>query len=273
MASSFTKIITDRVTWPNALAVDIYSDKIYWADAYNDMIEVANLDGTGRRAIISDSGTVPHVFALAVADDLLYWSDWTYRGLLRASKLTGENVTVVAQTALLPYGLKVFHKSLQPRFPTLCDTLGCEQLCLLGPDRTATCACGEGFELHENAKNCTSNCDLKHFECGGTEAKCISRLYICDGVSHCSNQADELNCRELPAERNDSVHYGQTILTDAPRICLPGQFQCHDNKKCVAPGGLCDGAEDCWDASDEKFCPSGFRSNASSAQINSMTGR
>lgn len=37
--SSFTKIITDRVTWPNALAVDIYSDKIYWADAYNDMIE------------------------------------------------------------------------------------------------------------------------------------------------------------------------------------------------------------------------------------------
>ncbi|RCN28413.1 hypothetical protein ANCCAN_25845 [Ancylostoma caninum] len=56
-------------------------------------------------------------------------------------------------------------------------------------------------------------------------------------------------------------------------ICLPGQFQCHDNKKGVAPGSLCDGAEDCWDASDEKFCTSDFRSNASSAQVNSMTGR
>ncbi|KHJ81206.1 Low-density lipoprotein receptor repeat class B [Oesophagostomum dentatum] len=37
--SSFTKIISERITWPNALAVDIYSDKIYWADAYNDVIE------------------------------------------------------------------------------------------------------------------------------------------------------------------------------------------------------------------------------------------
>ncbi|EPB74102.1 Low-density lipoprotein receptor repeat class B [Ancylostoma ceylanicum] len=206
--SSFTKIITDRVTWPNALAVDIYSDKIYWADAYNDMIEVANLDGTGRRAIISDSGTVPHVFALAVADDLLYWSDWTYRGLLRASKLTGENVTVVAQTALLPYGLKVFHKSLQPR----CEKIHCPWNALW---------------LH----SCTAWI-----------------IWI------------------IPCTRS-------TRQLLAPRICLPGQFQCHDNKKCVAPGGLCDGAEDCWDASDEKFCPSGFRSNASSAQLNSMTGR
>ncbi|KAK6725852.1 hypothetical protein RB195_004275 [Necator americanus] len=248
--SSFMKIITDRITWPNAIAVDVYSDKVYWADAYNDVIEVANLDGSGRRAIISDSGTVPHVFALAVADDLLYWSDWTYRGLLRANKLNGENVTVVAQTALLPYGLKVFHTSLQPRFPTLCDTLGCEQLCLLGPERTAKCSCGDGYELHGNGKNCTSNCDEKHFECGGTEAKCISKFYTCDGVPHCSNQADEMNC--------------------PPRICLPGQFQCHDNKKCVAPGGLCDGVEDCWDASDEKFCPSGFRSNSSHLNLNAL---
>ena len=37
--SSFTKIVSERITWPNALAVDIYSDKIYWADAYNDVIE------------------------------------------------------------------------------------------------------------------------------------------------------------------------------------------------------------------------------------------
>ncbi|ETN81331.1 Low-density lipoprotein receptor repeat class B, partial [Necator americanus] len=277
--SSFMKIITDRITWPNAIAVDVYSDKVYWADAYNDVIEVANLDGSGRRAIISDSGTVPHVFALAVADDLLYWSDWTYRGLLRANKLNGENVTVVAQTALLPYGLKVFHTSLQPRFPTLCDTLGCEQLCLLGPERTAKCSCGDGYELHGNGKNCTSNCDEKHFECGGTEAKCISKFYTCDGVPHCSNQADEMNCRELLWHFNDTGHCKHSVdgpghpwssFFLAPRICLPGQFQCHDNKKCVAPGGLCDGVEDCWDASDEKFCPSGFRSNSSHLNLNAL---
>ncbi|XGW22347.1 hypothetical protein V3C99_004959 [Haemonchus contortus] len=195
--SSFKKIITERITWPNAVTVDIYADKIYWADAYNDVIEVAALDGSGRRTIISDSGTVPHVFALTVADDLLYWSDWTYRGLLRADKLSGDNVTVVAQTALLPYGLKIFHPSVQPHFPSLCDTLGCSQLCLLGPNRTAKCGCGEGYELHNNGKNCTSNCDSNHIECGGTEAKCVSMLYLCDGISHCQSHADETNCREF----------------------------------------------------------------------------
>uniref|UniRef100_A0A1I7UD36 Low-density lipoprotein receptor domain class A n=1 Tax=Caenorhabditis tropicalis TaxID=1561998 RepID=A0A1I7UD36_9PELO len=41
----------------------------------------------------------------------------------------------------------------------------------------------------------------------------------------------------------------------APRICLPGQFQCHDNRKCLPPGGLCDEVADCADSSDELYCP------------------
>ncbi|KAJ1354971.1 hypothetical protein KIN20_012076 [Parelaphostrongylus tenuis] len=137
--------------------------------------------------------------------------------------------------------------------PSLCSTIECEQLCLLGPERTAKCGCGEGYELHANGKNCTSNCDSKHIECGGSETKCISMLYLCDGISHCSNHADELKC--------------------PPRICLPGQFQCHDNKKCVPPGGLCDDVEDCLDSSDEKFCPPDFRATTSSSRVNELSAR
>ncbi|CAI4225377.1 unnamed protein product [Auanema sp. JU1783] len=232
--TSFKKIITERVTWPNTLTVDIYADKFYWADAFLDVIEVANLDGSGRRVIISDSGSVPHVFGMAVADDHLYWTDWTYRGLLRADKLTGDNITVLAQTALLPYSLKVFHQSVQPAEPTSCGTKGCTQLCLLGPNEAATCACGEGFELTDDGKTCISNCSSSQIECGGTDPKCISKLYLCDGIAHCANHADETRC---PA-----------------RFCLPGRFQCHDNKSCAPPGGLCNGVHDCADSSDEIYC-------------------
>uniref|UniRef100_A0A1I7U5D7 EGF_CA domain-containing protein n=1 Tax=Caenorhabditis tropicalis TaxID=1561998 RepID=A0A1I7U5D7_9PELO len=112
--SHFRKIVTDRITWPNAVAVDIFAEKIYWADAFLDTIESCNMDGTARRIIIADAGSVPHVFGLAIADDFLYWTDWTYRGILRANKHNGENITVLAQTALLPYSLKIFHKTLQP---------------------------------------------------------------------------------------------------------------------------------------------------------------
>ncbi|CAI5439951.1 unnamed protein product [Caenorhabditis angaria] len=252
--SRFQKIITDRITWPNAVACDVYADKIYWADAFLDTIEVANLDGTGRRTIIADAGSVPHVFGLAVADDHLYWTDWTYRGLLRANKHNGENITVLAQTALLPYSLKVFHTSQQPQESSPCERNGCQQLCLLGETareyaesgeakdnegkkagQNVKCACGEGFELESDGKTCSSNCTASQIECGGSDAKCISKLYLCDGLAQCSNQADELNC--------------------PPRICLPGQFQCHDNKKCLPPGGLCDDVVDCADSSDEKYCP------------------
>ncbi|CAD6184265.1 unnamed protein product [Caenorhabditis auriculariae] len=233
--SSFKKIVTERITWPNAITLDIFANKLYWADAFLDVVEMANLDGSGRRTIISDAGSVPHIFGLAVADDNLYWTDWTYRGLLRANKHTGENITVLAQTALLPYSLKVFHRSLQPEEPSECDRRSCRQLCLLGTNGTAKCACGEGFELQADHKTCASNCSDKQIECGGSDPKCISKLYLCDGLAHCANHADEENC--------------------PPRICLPGQFQCHDNKKCVPPGGLCDGVSDCFDASDELFCP------------------
>lgn len=51
---------------------------------------------------------------MAIIDDDLYWTDWTYRGILKASKFNGENVTVVAQTALLPYGMKIYYPGVQP---------------------------------------------------------------------------------------------------------------------------------------------------------------
>lgn len=39
LGSHFRKIITERITWPNAVAVDIFAEKIYWADAFLDTIE------------------------------------------------------------------------------------------------------------------------------------------------------------------------------------------------------------------------------------------
>ena len=37
--SSFKKIVAERITWPNALAVDVYAKRLYWADAFLDVIE------------------------------------------------------------------------------------------------------------------------------------------------------------------------------------------------------------------------------------------
>lgn len=35
----FKIIVKGGLTWPNALTVDYYTDKVYWADAFADIIE------------------------------------------------------------------------------------------------------------------------------------------------------------------------------------------------------------------------------------------
>lgn len=43
-----TVIIQDKIVWPNGLTLDFINDRIYWADAREDYIEFASLDGTNR---------------------------------------------------------------------------------------------------------------------------------------------------------------------------------------------------------------------------------
>lgn len=78
------------------------------------MFRSTKFDGTERRKIVSNSGAVAHLFGLAVADNYIYWTDWNHRGILRADKITGKNITLLAQTTLLPYGIKVYNSVAQP---------------------------------------------------------------------------------------------------------------------------------------------------------------
>uniref|UniRef100_A0A3P9KCX4 EGF-like domain-containing protein n=1 Tax=Oryzias latipes TaxID=8090 RepID=A0A3P9KCX4_ORYLA len=41
-------IVKDKITWPNGLTLDFINDRIYWADAREDYIEFASLDGSSR---------------------------------------------------------------------------------------------------------------------------------------------------------------------------------------------------------------------------------
>ena len=73
-------IITDNLGWPNALAVSHATEEIFFGDAREDFIAVANLDGSNIRTILSRAATpaakLHHIFALSVFEDYVYWSDW-----------------------------------------------------------------------------------------------------------------------------------------------------------------------------------------------------
>lgn len=51
-ASNRIVIIASNLTWPNGLAIDYQTERLYWADAGMKTIEYGNFDGSDRQVRI-----------------------------------------------------------------------------------------------------------------------------------------------------------------------------------------------------------------------------
>lgn len=56
-ASDRLVIVSTNLTWPNGLAVDYQTQRLYWADAGMKTIEFGNFDGSNRQVRSITSGT------------------------------------------------------------------------------------------------------------------------------------------------------------------------------------------------------------------------
>lgn len=52
-ASNRIVIISTNLTWPNGLAIDYETQRLYWADAGMKTIEFGNFDGSDRQVCVS----------------------------------------------------------------------------------------------------------------------------------------------------------------------------------------------------------------------------
>ncbi|KAF4524942.1 hypothetical protein B566_EDAN012698 [Ephemera danica] len=178
--SNFTRILTwnDDIAWPNALAIDYFTDRLFWADAHLDYIAHSDLYGKHRHNVLVGS-KVPHVFALTLFDDSLYWTDWNLKALMTSHKFTGENYKTLVNTTHRPYDVHVVHPLRQPPYPNPCgkNNGGCSHLCLISPTYDGpvsyACACPNQFILMKDNRTCQANCTTGQHRCRGNDEKCI----------------------------------------------------------------------------------------------------
>lgn len=103
------KIAEKNLGWPNALAIDYYSERLFWGDAHLNEIGWIDLaDGSHSRHRIPAKRT-SHVASITVHEDFIYWSDWNLRQVIKAHKWSGKNESILTTTVQLPNDLRLVH--------------------------------------------------------------------------------------------------------------------------------------------------------------------
>ena len=106
-------LVKEGLGYPNGVAIDFDTDRIYWCDAKFDKIESVYLDGSDRKPIAKMiKNSILHPFGIAVFNGDLYWTDWSKQSVLRFNMTSGV-ITQMRTNLLSLMGLKIYHKEQQ----------------------------------------------------------------------------------------------------------------------------------------------------------------
>ena len=106
-------IVQQDMMWPNGLAIDYYSELLFWVDGKMHTMSSCDFLGGNRRTIINSNSILPHPFSISVFEDYVYWTDWQKASIQRANKFDGSNRKALLTHLHNPMNLRVVHPLLQ----------------------------------------------------------------------------------------------------------------------------------------------------------------
>eukprot|EP00118_Oscarella_pearsei_P008228 m.41639 g.41639 ORF g.41639 m.41639 type:complete len:859 (+) comp33209_c0_seq3:2643-5219(+) len=150
-------LVNSSLVYPNGIALDLKERLLYWADANLDMLEVCNLNGTGRRLLGIFRAKKVHPFSMTLFKKHLYWTDWTKHGIVQIAVNRPTEARQIAKTISandLPMGITTYDsRRVSGRNGCSHKNGGCEQLCMAMPSGRRTCQCSYG-RLASDGRNC-----------------------------------------------------------------------------------------------------------------------
>ena len=267
--------------WPNDIIIDRTANKgsfngswspspmIYFCDAKFDYIVRTNLDFTEFHTIYTHGKAEAHVFSMTLFEEYIYFSDWkNNRKIFRIHKYCDDGNAGVQCTAEAitestmdkPMAVVVVNPLLQPPIPHnpcegLCN-VGADgnELCLLTPKKSATggkdvdgvCTCADNWNRDPDSLVCKSACGSFQFTC--SDGRCIPLWKVNDGKQDCSNDESEV------AKNDNLCALGFLMCPDLTKDHKDEVRRNRHSEYCISPHSICDGVQDCPNATDEQNC-------------------
>lgn len=103
-------VVSAGLDKPDGLAIDWYTEKIYWTDGETDRIEVASIFGKHQKVLFWSDLDQPRAIALIPAKRLMIWSDWGETPKIERASMDGDPSTrmiLVKDNIFWPNGLTV----------------------------------------------------------------------------------------------------------------------------------------------------------------------
>ncbi|XP_077475172.1 low density lipoprotein receptor a isoform X1 [Stigmatopora argus] len=154
-------LVTDNIVWPNGITLDLLNHRLYWVDSKLHTLSSIDMQGGGRHTLIIDENKLSHPLGIAVFEERVFWTDISNNAILSANRVTGRDISPVAEHLSSPDDIILYHNLRQPAGRDWCQVSNglCEFMCLGAPQvgrhpPKYTCVCPDNMMLAGDMRRC-----------------------------------------------------------------------------------------------------------------------